>query len=411
MKRKITTILASTLLSLQLYAQAPVVYINFVSHNEPNENLHTNLNYQVMKAKVLQLASIIDLKGASWNLETCDGFARGAWNNEVNPLLSNVFKTITSGTYSDNIEIDPRPKTSDTLLYNIADTWHYLDTLGCFPTETVGGFLYATQNVSAQAIDWWQFQDTIIAKSFPWEKWKANIMWGAGSYTPHTNDLNDYGIWKPSAVSYTATFDSFYVHNPYNTVWYMGNGCQPIQSLDSLESIHDILNPLRDFIDSIQNGLLPQNKFYVFSVTINQREFGPMLFQKIGDLCDTINNWGASKIIWKRLSEKFTLFQNWQFSSGQQYSQWNCGQSPATGISETNNNTGIYTIYPNPANGLYSFEFSDKKVHLIEVFDVFGKLVLKKEIVTQDKVDLSFVSPGLYFLRVDKTGNRRIVRN
>ena len=397
-------------MSFQLFGQAPIVYINFVSHNEPNDNLHTNLNFQSMKTKVLQLASIIDSKGASWNLQTCDGFARGAWNNEVNPVLSNVFKTITSGAYADNIEIDPRPKTSDTTIYNIADTWHYLDTLNCSPTKTVGGFLYSTQNASVQPIDWWKFQDTITAKSFPWKKWKANLMWGAGSYLPHTNDLNDYGIWLPSAVSYTATFDSFYVHNRNNNVWYLGNGCQPIQSLDSLESIHDILDPLRDFVDSIQNGLLPQNKFYIYSVTINQREFCPMLFQKISDFCDSINNWGSSKIQWEKLTEKYSSFQSWQFSSGLEYSQWNCGQSPTTGVFETITNSESYRIFPNPSNGLYYVEFTDNKTHIIEVFDISGNLILKKEMDANEILDLNFRNAGSYILRVDKMINKRIVK-
>jgi len=394
----------TTMLTITAFGQTPVVYINFVSHNEPNENLHTNLNYQAMKTKVLQLATIIDSKGASWNLQTCDGFARGAYNNEVNPILSNVFKTLTTTPYADNIEIDPRPKTSDTILYNIADTWHYLDTLGCNPTQTVGGFLYYTQNQTAQPIDWWKFQDTITAKSFPWEKWKANLMWGAGSYMPHTNDLNDYGIWKPNAVSYTATLDSFYVHNPNNTVWYIGNGCQPINSLDSIEDINDILNPLRSFIDSVQTGLLPQNKFYVYSVTINQREFGSTLFQKISQFCDTINTWGTAKVQWKKLTEKFSLFQSWQTTSGLQYSQWNCGQSPVTGILESEMTNSYPILYPNPSNGIYQINFSDNHTHHIEIRNMIGQVIFSENMLPDESIDISNYDSGFFICSID--GNK-----
>lgn len=364
-----------------------------------------------MKSKVLQLAAIIDAKGAAWNLQTCDGFARGAWNNEVNPVINNVFRTITSGNYSDNIEIDPRPKTSDTILYNIADTWHYLDTLGCFPTQTAGGFLYSTQNPVDHPIDWWQFQDTIIAKSSPWEKWKGNLMWGAGSYTPHTNDLNDYGIWLPSAVSYTETFDSFYVHNPNNTVWYIGNGCQPVQSLDSLESIHDVLDPLRDFIDSIQNDLLPQNNFYVYSVTINQREFGPMLYQKISDFCDTINDWGTSKIVWGTLTEKFAEFETWQTTTQNQYSQWNCGQFTSVGLPVAHDKFGFYSVFPNPSSGIYQIAFNDNEAHLVEVVDQYGHPVWEKVVFDQEEIDLRNNPSGIYFLRIDKLISEKIIKN
>ncbi len=408
MKTAITTFLFTIVLCSKLFAQTPpVVYINFVSHNEPNDNLHTSINYLDMKTKVLELASIIDSKGAAWNLQTCDGFARGAVNNETNPTVSNVFKTLTSGSYSDNIEIDPRPKTTNASLYNIADTWNYLNTLGCNPTHTVGGFVYSTQDATTQPIDWWVFQDEITSKSLPLTKWKASIMWGAGSYKPHTNDLNDYGIWKPDAVSYTSTLESFYKHNPNNTVWYIGNGCQPIQSLDADKNIDDILIPLKDFVDNVQNKTLPQNKFYVYSVTINQREFGSVLFQKISDFCDVINSWGTSKIQWKKLSEKFSLFQSWQSTTGLEYSQWNCGTSPTLGVSknEYNNNT----IYPNPSNGIYYMEFSDNQSHSIEVFDVLGHLILKKEIQSKDKIDMNQHNKGIYLLRIDNKEIKKII--
>ena len=59
-----TTILALTLSIGFALAQAPKIYINFVSHNEPGNNLQTSLPFNVMVPKVLQLATIIDSKGA-----------------------------------------------------------------------------------------------------------------------------------------------------------------------------------------------------------------------------------------------------------------------------------------------------------------------------------------------------------
>lgn len=400
-------ILLSFFLFPSILLSQPVVYINFVSHNEPNEMLQNNLYYQAMKTKVLQLASIINTKGASWNLETCDGFARGAYNNEPSPFVSNVFKTITSGIYADNIEIDPRPKVSDSSSYNIADTWKYLDTLGCFPTQTLGGFLYYSQNPPVQGIDWWRYQDTITGITFPWIKWKAKLMWGAGSYQPHTNDLNDYGIWKPHAPSNTNTLDSFYIHDPNKTVWYIGNGCQPINSLDSAKNINDILNPLRDFIDSIQTGLLPQNKFYVYSVTINQREFGNTLFQKISQLCDTINNWGTSKIQWKKLTEKFTLFETWQTNTGLQYSQWNCGDVP--NAIEENEKNEMY-IYPNPADQFLVFDSHDQNFHEVKLYNLFGQLLSVERYTGRMEIDISHLPPGVYVAEVDGAVSRKIIK-
>jgi len=101
-------------------------------------------NFNLTNPKVIQLADIIDSKGASWNLETCEGYPTAALN--IQGVNSNVFKTLVSGSYADNIEIDPRPKTSFPNFFNIADTYHLLDTLGANPTHTVGGFVYATSD-------------------------------------------------------------------------------------------------------------------------------------------------------------------------------------------------------------------------------------------------------------------------
>lgn len=405
---KTTTILLFLVLAVNCsIAQIPVVYISFVSHNEPGDNLQTNVNYQAMKTKTIQLADIIDAKGASWNLETCDGFVRGAYNNELNPTVSNVFNTIVSGSYSDNIEIDPRSKVNDTNSYNIADTYHYLTLMNSSPTNTLGGFVYSTEDQSVQPIDWWKYQDTITGKFFPTSKWKAQLMWGAGSYIPHSNDLNDYGIWKPSSVSYTHTLDSFYVHNPANSVWYIGNGCQPIQALDASENISSIINPLRSFIDSIQLGILPQNKFYSYSITINQSQFGTTLFSKISAICDTINNWGVSKIQWMTLTEKFAEFQSWQTSSGLQYSQWNCGEVPLP-ASLTSSTTVKYSIYPNPTSDNVKINFADNLNHSIEIKDLQGKTIFKSEV--NETLEFELIESGIFLIQIDNGAIDRIVK-
>lgn len=154
---KITTIITGLLISIgSVFSQAPKVYINFVSHNEPNENLQAPLPFNIMVTKVLQLASIIDNKGASWNLQTCDGFAKGAL--DFQGANSNIFKTLKQPPYNDNLEIDPRNK--QTLYPTIADLYHTLDSLGASPTTTLGGFIYSS--TTSTLPDWFEYQDTII---------------------------------------------------------------------------------------------------------------------------------------------------------------------------------------------------------------------------------------------------------
>jgi len=384
-----------SVVSMSLSAQHPIVYVGFVSHNEPLDNLQALSNFDSMQTKVLQLAQIMDANGAKWNLQTCDGFARGAL--QFQGVNSNIFKTITSGQYADNIEIDPRPKVQDTVHYNIADTYHYLDSLGCHPTHTLGGFVYFTNNASMAPIDWFKYQDTITGKMFHNQKWKAELMWGAGSNPPHAHDYNDYGIWKPDTVSYAQSDQYFGQHNPNRNVWFIGNGCQPLQGFDPSENEQTIISELKNFIDSVQNNHLPQDKFYVYSITINQSGFGSQLFGKINTICDSINSWGTNKVQWAKLSEKFNAFQQWQ-SNPDIESQWKCG-SAWNGLQSIEEST--VSIYPNPANSLLSFEADDSKQHQISIIDMYGKMISEMSWFNQHQLDISSYTNGMYIIQLD----------
>ena len=393
---KTTTTILALLLSIGFaLAQAPKIYINFVSHNEPGDNLQTLLPFNVMVPKVLQLANIIDSKGAKWNLETCDGFAKGALSFQG--ATSNVFRTLQQPPYNDNIEIDPRNK--QTIYPTIADLYHILDSLGANPTTILGGFIYSS--TTSTLPDWFQYQDTIQGISYPSVKWKCNAMWGAGSIPPHDNDLNDYGIWKPD------TTNNFYNSNSNRSVWFIGNGCQPILALDSTENPQDIITPLKIFIDSVQNGLLPQDKFYVYSITINQSHFGPMLFQKVSTICDSINSWGTNKVQWATLTEKIDRFTVWQ-QTPNDYSQWLCGQT-VTGINESLK-TLNYTIYPNPFNSVINIDMHDEKEHHIEIIDFLGQVLFTSIIQSVTSIDLSKFGNGIYLVRVDNR-TEKIIKN
>ena len=386
-------------LSLSLFAQPPV-YINFVSHNEPGDNLQTASNYALMKTKVLQLANIIDQKGAKWNLQTCGGFAKGALDNDG--ASSNIFRTLQQAPYADNIEIDPRSKPN--FYPTIADLYHILDSLGANPTHTLGGFIWYTTDSIAQPIDWYNYETPVNATNFP-VSWQCEYMWGAGSYSssgPHVNDYNDYGIWKPNLPTDFAT------HNSSRNVWFIGNGCQPILSLDSLDTIDNILTPLKSFIDSIQNMQLPQNQFYCYSITINQSEFGPMLFNKVSAVCDSVNNWGTNKIQWATLTEKMDSFYVWQASTGLDSSQWKCGQT-VTSIKEEY--PDIFMIYPNPASENIFIKLNDTKKHTLIIYNMFGQVIYEQKIKGIENVNVSKLPSGNYIIQTDHLQRKLFIKN
>lgn len=395
MKKLLTVIILSA--CLNLYAQTPVLYIQIVSHNEPTDNLQMPLNYAIAKNNMLQMASIVDSKNARWNTQTSDGFVFGARQDQAN-TSTNIFSTLASPPYNDNIEIDPRSKNFSGR--NIADQWYLLDSLGANPSTTVGGFLWYICQPSSMQIDWWQYEDTVTGL-VNGNRVKFDKLSGAGSAGAvlHCNDLNDFGIFKPDTTT------NFYQHNPNRNLWCMGTGCAPV--LDSLNDEQAIIDLIQGQVDSIQNGLWPANKFYVTRIMTNQREYGPLFFQKISRVIDSLNLIPATQLQWATISETFTAFEAWELNTGLDHSQWLCGETLSS-VDETEKRT--MNIYPNPTSGILNIDLGEQKIKEIQIIDIMGKCVMKQSldaISSTYQLDISDLTPGLYFAsEVSSDGQR-----
>lgn len=79
------------------------------------------------------------------------------------------------------------------------------------------------------------------------------------------------------------------------------------------------------------------------------------------------------------------------------------------GLEETEQ--GSFTLSPNPTTGTVSITHPDEAA-VVFVYDVFGKLVLstQTQTTTQTSIDLSGEAPGVYLIRIDGMGVRRVVR-
>ena len=58
-------------------------------------------------------------------------------------------------------------------------------------------------------------------------------------------------------------------------------------------------------------------------------------------------------------------------------------------------------IYPNPSTGIIYFEGLDAKINRVEVFDVSGKSVLVHENFAGNKLELSELQNGIYFVKLE----------
>ncbi len=393
---KSTILLIAILLETAfLTAQPPILYVHIVSHNEPSDNLDASaMNYNRAKANALQMADIIDSKNAKWNLQTSDGFVVGALQfDSAGTSPNDIFEILSNPPYDDNIEIDPRSKNKSGR--NIADQWYLLDSCGANPTTHLGGCIYTTTNPSIQPIDWLQYRNPVIGNIYG-NSWQCSIITGAGSYPPHSNDLNDFGVFKPDTTT------DFYHHNPAKNLWCMGTGCAPV--LDSLDDEQAIIDLIRGQVDSIQNGLWPPDKFYVTRIMTNQREYGPLFFQKISRVIDSLNLIPGSRFKWATVSEVFTAFQDWQLSSTLDHSQWLCGETISSIPENTKNEN--FSFYPNPVNDILSLNFNDSRIHFMEINDMTGRTILRKSVQFNLQLDLTGLKTGFYLLNVDSSVNK-----
>lgn len=403
MKKTITFFAGAFLSISSIFAQTkPPLYIHFVSHNEPGDNLNTPLNYAAAKTNILQMAALVKANDMRWNLQTSDGFVHGALTDQAN-TSSNIFATLASPTYSNWVEIDPRSKNSIPVLgisKNIADQWYLLDSLGANPTHTLGGYVWtscpAPNNTASP--DWVQFIDTVVGAVYG-NKWQCSLLSGAGSQS-HCNDLNDFGVFKPGQTD-------FYTHSPGEKLWCLGTGCAPLL-VDSVDE-QDIIDLIQGQVDSIQSGLWPSDKFYVTRIMTNQRDYNTVFFQKLSRIMDSLTLIPDTELKWATISETFTAFEAWQTSSGLDFSQWRCGDTYTVGVDE-NATRSFYSIHPNPFTNTLTIEVPDLQKHRVEIVDFTGKVVFNDQIQSKLSIDLFNLSNGIYLLRVDEN-TEKLIKN
>jgi hypothetical protein len=90
--------------------------------------------------------------------------------------------------------------------------------------------------------------------------------------------------------------------------------------------------------------------------------------------------------------------------------------TPPINLGITNNSTASFSFnaYPNPANNEVTIEMTKTTAtgnNSYTVYGVDGKVILSKQLGTiagkySEKVDLSAVAPGLYFIEVTSDGAR-----
>lgn len=378
MKKTITTLFIG--LTSCLLAQSPKLYFTLTSHNEPNESYTASASYTPVKDTLKRIVDIVFAKNAKYNMQIMPNFAQGALTHQLAASTSTdilEYANKIGGTAGAVVEIDPRYK--PTTFYNIADVSYSINLTGATSSKNVGGFVYYNSTVtpvsSAYSVsaDWIPYTASITAINTPSYSWKANIIWGAGSLPPHTNDANNYGTWKPRGKNDSI---DFYCHDPNQTVWLQGNGCGWV--LTPTTNVNQMISEIRTEATKIVNGTYPSNKFYNGHVMINFRDFGtstvtpgfqmPVILSRVIDSINVMVTQG--KIEWKTITQKQAAFNAWSTANNMPYSQWRCGQTTTlaavcymTGLEKRQ--TDNFVISPNPTSNVLKIRGLQNNQHYI----------------------------------------------
>jgi len=400
MKKTFKIILLFTAMSTFCFSQVPTPTLNFgiSSHNEPAENYTTAANFIKTRDTLRKIVDLVYAKGAKYNMQLNPNFVQGSLTHEL--AATNTTDIIQyayniGGVPGNVVQIDPRYK--QTNMYNIADVSYSINLTGAQASNIVGGFVYYNSTVTASQSysvgDWMPYTTTITAQNTSTFTWKANVLWGAGSLPPHTNDADNYGVWKPRGK--TDSLD-FYCHDPAQNLWVQGNGCSWV--LTPTTNVNSMIAQIRVEATKIKNGTFPANKFYNGNLMINFSDFGTSTvtptFQMpatLSRVLDSINFMKTQGLInWKTIDQKQTAFQSWAAANSITHSQWRCGQTATlaptcapNGISEYSNIKDNYlSMMPNPATDKlivsWSGQMNDKTV--LYIFDNLGRMVYEEKI-------------------------------
>ncbi|HAP00302.1 MAG TPA: hypothetical protein DCQ93_00105 [Bacteroidetes bacterium] len=366
------------------FSQTPMVYFNFVSHNEETSQWDAPFYYSANRNKLISLANYFQSNGITWNMQSDWRYLNNVIMKDTSYFFSTGNKNILRWMHEDKgVEMDPHAHES---IYIYPDVVHLMDSLELPESEVIGGTIY---NDSNGVNIWTNLSNGQYGIIYPQQFWKPSYMMGGG--TPnHTNDLEYYGIWNPQSPS------AFLTHDTLQPLRQLGVGCT-IKIFDT-STVSDVVNQLKDLIQHVQTGEYPNNGFYLQTIFFEQGDLNDQTFyNKVIEVADSANAIVASGAAqWKTFSQAYGI---WETSFTLPMFQWECGniQSGINDETETE-----ISIYPNPVIEKLFVSSYSSLVNEIEIKDIFGRTVLPPITIKHSPfaLDVHPLSPGIYFVQV-----------
>ncbi|WP_438988680.1 T9SS type A sorting domain-containing protein [Polaribacter sp.] len=105
---------------------------------------------------------------------------------------------------------------------------------------------------------------------------------------------------------------------------------------------------------------------------------------------------------------KFRINKNWGVQ-GASFDNYSIVCDDCTTASVKDNNNFDFTLFPNPVKDIFYYN-SEEKLAAIKIYNLLGKEVLKVNEPSQNKIDISNLSKGIYILKLEAYNGGTAVR-
>ncbi len=397
----------------------PVLYIEFVMHNEADDLPAYNrspLNYLPKRDSVKQFADSIRIKGAKLNFQSDWAFLDAVSKYDNGSVLANTNgKNIIKWMQEDNnnqIEIDCHTHQNT---QNYTDVYYYHRHIGVTPSTNVGGFVYDTDlNPSMPGSDWTAMQIPLSGYSFGRDSIPVqfDVLWGGNSGISgsggHDNPAAYFGMFHPTSLS------NFFTNTSTNHLIAIGNGCE--NELSDTTHVEFALSKINTILNNIASGKYSKTGFYYTRIMMNVRDLNSSTIQKAAQLIAAIQPYttlSSNRIQWKTITEAKNA---WLLQYGGKAFEWACdsmAKVPGRTLREAGDVAGetefieaatslnSVALYPNPcASTLLLAMESNEAISRLMLYSSTGQQMPVITTLSDNQLVLHVADypTGIYFL-------------
>lgn len=211
--KKLFSLIIFIVVNAGIFAQ-PVVYLDFVTHNEETAQWNNSGYYSNNRNKLITLSNYFQNNGITWNMQSDWVYLSNVLGEDSTTMSNTGNKNILRWMFEDKgVEMDPHGHETQ---YIYPDLVKLMDSIGLPESKLMGGTLH---NQSNGINPWTNLINGQYGLVFPDKFWQPDYMMGGG--TPnHVNDLKYYGFWNPKDTI------NYLTHEPANHLRHIGVGCE-----------------------------------------------------------------------------------------------------------------------------------------------------------------------------------------